>query len=157
MSGEPGHDGVDNLVRRDRETRAVRMVDWRKSHAANDDCVRASDGQQLGFVFGAGLTHPGQRGRVVEANAQHLRHLDDARDAANASHEVGAPVAARHEVGHLNFAGFGHPTGHEHERVALVVSARACVRTHWGDVPMTVIVVAQKAREHRGGIEARHT
>ena len=74
---------------------------------------------------------------------------------AHPAHEVGPPVAVRHQVDDLDHAGLGLPPGDEHERVVLVGARRAAGRADRGEPPVPVVVVAEQCAERRRRVEAR--
>ena len=125
MRRVPGEPDVDDLALVHLELAAVREAVGRELGTADDDRIRTGDREQgvpvrSRTVVLGNLPHPGDRVRVVEADAQHLFHGDGAADAGDPSHDVGASIPNRHEVGHLDLAGLARPAGDEHEGVVEV-------------------------------------
>lgn len=93
---------------------------------------------------------------VIEADAQIVLHLDRAFKAFHATHQVRVGVTGRQEVRDPNSTGGGAPFGFQDKSLG-DVPARDHLAVHRGELPATVVFIAQDRAEHRGGIEARET
>ena len=160
MRGIPGQDGVDDLALDDIELGPVRHVVGAEPGAADDDGIRSGDGEDGVPVLARrvvlwALADPRNRVGVVEPDAEHLLHAHGAADAAHPSHQIGPPVAVRHEVDDLDLAGLGLPARHQHEGVGLVLARRAALGADGGEPPMTVLLVAEQGAERRRRVEPR--
>jgi hypothetical protein len=99
--------------------------------------------------------HPGDRARVIEADAQMGRELDGAADADDAAHDVDASPVDGQEVVHLGDAARALPPGDEHEGVAVVVPARDGIRILRSQMPRALLVLAEDRAEDGCGVEPR--
>ena len=126
---------------------------------SQDHGVWACDGDHrvlvgIGTLVLWGLADPGDRGRVVEADAQCLLHVHGAANARDPSHDVRSPVTARHQVDDGDLSGLRDPPGLEHEGAVVVVARLGSRRPDRRDAPVTLFGIAEQRAEGRARVES---
>ncbi len=135
-----------------RPSTPVRRVGGDQTRSAQDDGIRTRDRQDRVGVTVTHLPHP-RHGR----GSRRQPHLADEVDGSRDPHDRGrAPRRPRRSAWRRRRRRCGprSPTGHEHERVAVVAAGGPRVGVGGPQRTTTVRVVAQRA-EHRAAVVAR--
>ena len=144
---------IDRLAGRHFEVGAMAaQVGLQLDVGAKHERIRADDEAHAGVLF---ATDPRDGDAVVRAHGQLGAKVNRAAQAPHDTYEVAVRARVRHQVDDDGCAVRRLPMRLEDQRLLAIATRDLRLRMGRRDRPAAVVLVAEQAGEHRGGIEAR--